>query len=153
MDKSKSNPNSARVSVSIQPEPLDPALAQITHRAKFLQAARRQAEQTVKLGDVMQSIEKALKLDKKAQELSLLMLWPNVVQEVNASAVSRSRALKVTNHKGQKQLEVAVSEPALLSVLQFASVDLMKKLNQFAPQTGITLQAIRFVIRHHGDYQ
>lgn len=128
-----------------------------THQAKMLHHIKLKHQATVKIDAVLQSIEKALKLDTKAQELSLLMLWPKVVQQVyqanTEEAISKTRALKVANHKGKKQLQVAVADPALLSQLQFCSNALLEKLNQFSPQTGITLSSIQFVMRHHGDYR
>lgn len=110
------------------------------------------------LGTVLPTVATALGLERKAAELALCALWPNVV---GAHWAKLSKAVKVespkaTPHYGVKAsgkqaiLVVAVASPLVVSQLQLQQASFLAKLNAYQQQTGIVLGGFRFSIRRQG---
>lgn len=92
------------------------------------------------VGDVLTTISQQLQVEERMKTWSVLSLWKEVTP---APFCDRSEARRVVEKQGKPQLEVWVQDATTASLLSFQVPKLLKALNQYAPQTGITLTGIQ----------
>jgi hypothetical protein len=99
------------------------------------------------LADVLPVLCEQLDLENKVNELAFLRLWPSRVTELmGLEAASQTQAVKLRKQGNRLTLLVKVAHAALAAELGFHVLALQTALNQFEPQTGISIHRIQFVV-------
>ena len=96
------------------------------------------------LAHVLPTLQKALGLDQKVQELALLSVWSHVV-DARFKDVTKPFQIKTEGHK--KILMVAVAHGVIGTELSFSLPQIKTKLNSYQAQTGLVVDDIRFLVR------
>jgi hypothetical protein len=88
---------------------------------------------------IFPTVAKQIGWDKKLAELALMAAWAGIV---GSPLAQQTKAIKIQQRGAEQRLLVAVQNPSLATDLSFKLRELLAKLNQLAPQTGIILQGI-----------
>lgn len=99
------------------------------------------------LGDVLPILYDDLNMEKKVNEFALMALWPQLVESLaGAMMAGQTRAIRLKKQGYLTVLMVKVSNAALASELSFQLAHLKEALNQYAPQTGLTVDQIQLLV-------
>ncbi len=99
---------------------------------------------TTRIQDVLPAVYDRMRLDDKVQEMSVIALWPKVVE---AGYGKYTKAVKIKTDQGNKKLVVQVNHGAIASELAMRQHHYLDLLNEFAPQTGLRLSGIEWHVR------
>jgi len=96
------------------------------------------------LSSVLPALQHALGLDEKVKQLALLSVWTAIVAP-RFREVTRPLMVKTEGHR--RILVVAVAHGAIGTELSFMTTELKAKLNTYTPQTGLSVDDIRFQVQ------
>jgi hypothetical protein len=95
------------------------------------------------VAQILSQVTENLAIDQKVHELALLALWPQVVED---SLRDRTKAVRIVQEAGRHILWVRVKDAVTAGELSFQTETIREKLNQYSPQTGLSLHGIRLKI-------
>ena len=105
---------------------------------KPLMIKRMAGEETLSVSQILPEASRQMGLDRKAREWSICQLWERIAEPFRTMTYAR----QVTQQGDQNILKVEVFDSVTASGLQYQLPQLMKQLNQYAPQTGMTVDKI-----------
>jgi hypothetical protein len=95
------------------------------------------------IADILPMVGRMLNLDSKVKGFSILALWDRII---DPRFVGQCRAVKIRRAGNQIRLLVQASSAAVASELSFSLHQYCDKLNQFTPQTGMTIHQIDLTV-------
>lgn len=116
-------------------------------------AKRPKKVETTRIKGVPQSIQALLPnfsvelgLEKQAAKMALIRLWQQQLPD-GYKDIAVATGLIYSNNRKSAQLMVSVPHGALATELQLMGPALCEALNQYAPQTGVTLSGIKVSVK------
>ena len=102
--------------------------------------------------ELIPSLSETLELEKKTAHLAVIDLWQTMLQNTAPQYVSFTEAIKVITKKTNDEkieniLLVSVSDALIASNMQFICDSLCNALNDYTPQTGVTINGIQMQVR------
>jgi hypothetical protein len=97
----------------------------------------------LKVEAMFKAVVASLGLDTKAAEFSVLALWQEVVEATAPQFAHTTQAKRLKKEQKELYLLVEAKDAMVASNLQFYLPEILKVLNDYQPQTGLTLSGIR----------
>ncbi|MEB3244965.1 MAG: hypothetical protein VKJ06_03155 [Vampirovibrionales bacterium] len=116
---------------------------------KRLQASRRAVPpKPAGMTGLVDTVAQSMGLETLTKTMAVLALWPTILQHTAPEFLESTRAVRVLSKSNSGLwLQVAAEDAATAAALGFYGHTFRDALNQYAPQTGITLAGVQPIVR------